>query len=96
MDDTITGDCDGDRRASMRWQFAMKVNLSLGRERGLKRMNLVWLMVGEESDDSSAGDERGANVNGVSWHVTGRGGVSSDASDGKMKTTNAFDLLFRR
>lgn len=53
-------------------------------------------MVGGESNDSSAGDERGANVNDVSWHVTGRGGVSSDASDGKMKTTNAFDLLFRR
>lgn len=56
--------------------------------------SLVLLMVEVESVDSSAGDGHDANVNDVCWHETERGGVSSDASDGK-KTTNVFDLFHR-
>lgn len=59
-------------------------------------MSLVLLMVGVESIGSSADDEDGANVNGVNWHVTKRVGVSNGASDGKMMTTDVFDLSFHR
>lgn len=54
------------------------------------------LTVGVESVDSFADGADDANVSDASWRATERGGVSSDESDGKMTTTNEFDLSCRR